>query len=60
MKKEEVEPPAGEERAAETRRLQLRQPLLLGQPELGAAGRRWREARQVVPGVPEEKAGQGG
>ena len=60
VKKEEVSLPAGEVKAAETRRLHLHQPLLLGQPDLGAAERRWREGRQVVPGEPEEKAGQGG
>ena len=60
MKKEEVSLPAGEVKAAETRRLHLHQPLLLDQPDLGVVERRWREARQVVPGEPEEKAGQGG
>ena len=56
--KREVELPAGVERAVGT--LMILLPLLLGLPELGAAGKRWREARQVEQGGPEEKAGQGG
>jgi len=60
VKKEEVELPEGEEKAVETPTLPLRLPLFLGQPELEAVGKRWREGRQVRQGVPKEKAGQGG